>query len=48
MWANTLFTKLKQRDDSIIFDKQMGRDMLKIGDKVSVLRSGKNLGTFSK
>lgn len=48
MWANTLFTKLKNSGTTVLYLTSKGEDMLKIGDKVSVLRSGKNLGTFSK
>ena len=48
MWANTLFTKLKNSGTTVLYLTSKWEDMLKIGDKVSVLRSGKNLGTFSK
>lgn len=48
MWANALFTKLKNSGTTVLYMTSKWEDMLKIGDKVSVLRSGKNLGTFKK
>jgi len=48
MWANTLFTNLKNSGTTVLYLTSKWEDMLKIGDSVSVLRSGKNLGTFTK
>lgn len=48
MWANTLFTKMKNEGTIVLYLTSKWEDVLKIGDKVSVLRSGKNLGTFTK
>lgn len=48
MWANSLFTKLKNSGTTVLYLTSKWEDMLKIGDTVSVLRSGKNLGSFTK
>lgn len=48
MWANSLFTGLKSSGTTVLYLTSKWEDMLKIGDSVSVLRSGRNLGTFTK